>query len=305
MQNFLLGEYIRQRRLDLGLTQAEVCSGICEPITLSRLENGRQTPSRNRINAILQRLGLPDDRYYALLSPDELKIEALKKEIIGCNVTERVEEGFDKIAELERIAGADDPLVQQFVLRSKVLLGRIDGRYSSKEQFEMLKQAIQLTVPRFNLWEIEKFLYTTDEIKIINQIAIVYSDIGDNKRAAEIYYQVLRYMKKHFDENVTSAGNWPLILYNYARVLDLCHRYEEGAECAKECREKCVKYGHYQCLPDCLEIEAECKFFLGKAKESIDLYRQAYYLCKVIGYQDSLAIIKKEAKEYLNIEFED
>ena len=35
MQNFLLGEYIRQRRLDLGLTQAEVCSGICEPITLS------------------------------------------------------------------------------------------------------------------------------------------------------------------------------------------------------------------------------------------------------------------------------
>ena len=38
MQNFLLGEYIRQRRLDLGLTQAEVCSGICEPITLSRLE---------------------------------------------------------------------------------------------------------------------------------------------------------------------------------------------------------------------------------------------------------------------------
>lgn len=213
MQNFLLGEYIRQRRLDLGLTQAEVCSGICEPITLSRLENGKQTPSRNRINAILQRLGLPDDRYYALLSPNELKIEALKKEIIGCNVTERIEEGFDKIAQLEKIASADDPLIQQFILRSKVLLGRVDKRYSSKEQLEMLKQALQLTVPRFNLWEIEKFLYTTDEIKIINQIAIVYSDIGDNKKAAEIYYQVLRYMRKHFDENVISAGNWPLILY--------------------------------------------------------------------------------------------
>ena len=49
MQNFLLGEYIRQRRLELGLTQEEVCDGICEPITLSRIENGKQTPSRARI----------------------------------------------------------------------------------------------------------------------------------------------------------------------------------------------------------------------------------------------------------------
>lgn len=42
MQNFLLGEYIRQRRLELGLTQEEVCDGICEPITLSRIENGKE-----------------------------------------------------------------------------------------------------------------------------------------------------------------------------------------------------------------------------------------------------------------------
>ena len=73
MQNYKLGEYIRQRRLDLGLTQEQVCAGICESVTLSRFENGKQTPSRNRINAILQRLGLPDDRYYALVTPEELE----------------------------------------------------------------------------------------------------------------------------------------------------------------------------------------------------------------------------------------
>ena len=57
MKNVFLGEYIKQRRLDLGLTQEQLCDGICEPMTLSRLENGKQTPSRNRINALLQRLG--------------------------------------------------------------------------------------------------------------------------------------------------------------------------------------------------------------------------------------------------------
>ena len=46
MKNVFLGEYIKQRRLDLGLTQEQLCDGICEPVTLSRLENGKQTAAK-------------------------------------------------------------------------------------------------------------------------------------------------------------------------------------------------------------------------------------------------------------------
>ena len=170
MKNVFLGEYIKQRRLDLGLTQEQLCDGICEPMTLSRLENGKQTPSRNRINALLQRLGLPDDRYFALLSKNELEMEALQKEIVACNANHRVEEGFETLKKFEQIADHDDQIAQQFILRSKVLLGRLDQRYTPQEQIDLLMQAIRLTVPRFNLDEIESFFYSTDEIKIINQI---------------------------------------------------------------------------------------------------------------------------------------
>ena len=301
MKNAFLGEYIKQRRLDLGLTQEQLCDGICEPMTLSRLENGKQTPSRNRINALLQRLGLPDDRYFALLSKNELEMEALQKEIVACNVTEKVPEGFEKLAQFEKLADPDDQIAQQYVLSSKVLLGRLGGRYTPKEQIELLMQAIQLTVPRFSIDDIEKFLYTRDEITIINQIGIAYSDDGQNKKAAEIYYQLLRYVRKHFKETITSIGVLPLVLYNYARVLDLCGRYEEGAELAQECRKACVQYGHYQELPRCLEIEGECRHFMGDDEISKELYYQSYYLCKVIEYQVGLEIVKKEAKEYLNL----
>lgn len=123
MENFFLGEYIKQRREALGLTQKQVCEGICDPVTLSRLENGKQTPSRNRINAILQRLGLPDDRYISLLSKNELKIEALKKEIVACGVAEKVHEGFEKLAQFEKLADPEDQIARQFALRSEVLLG--------------------------------------------------------------------------------------------------------------------------------------------------------------------------------------
>lgn len=301
MQNFFLGDYIKQKRLDLGLTQEQLCDGICEPMTLSRLENGKQTPSRNRINALLQRMGLPDDRYFALLSKNELEMEALQKEIVACNVTEQVAEGFEKLAQFEALAAPDDQIAQQFALRSRVLLGRLEGRYTPMEQITLLMQAIRLTVPRFDLENIESFLYTKDEITIINQIGLAYSDDGQNKKAAEIYYQLLRYVRKHFKETITLIGALPLVLYNYARVLDLCGRYEEGAELAQECRKACIQYGHYQELPRCLEIEAECRHFMGDEEISKELYYQSYYLCKVVEYQVGLEIVKKEAKEYLNL----
>lgn len=183
------------------------------------------------------------------------------------------------------------------------ILGRLDGRYTPLEQIDLLMQAIQLTVPRFDLESIESFLYTRDEITIINQIGLAYSDAGQNKKAAEIYYQLLKYVRKHFKETITSIGVLPLVLYNYARVLDLCGRYEEGAALAKEGREACIQYGHYQVLPRCLEIEAECRHFMGDDEISKELYYQSYYLCKVIGYQIGLEVVKKEAKEYLNIDF--
>lgn len=304
MQNFRIGEYIRQRRLDLGLTQEEVCDGICEPITLSRLENNKQTPGRNRINAILQRLGLPDDRYYALLSPNELEIEALKKEILACNVTEQLERGFEKIQQLEKISSPDDRLTQQFILRSKASLGRLDARYTSEEQLDMLMRAISLTVPTFDLDDIERKLYTVDEIKIICNIAIVYSILGQNKKAADIYYQLLRYIRKHAQEVLTSSHVLPLVLYNYARLLTLCGRYQEGAENAEKGKQCCIEIGHYQLLPGFLCLYGECCHFMGQDIESLRSFRQAYYLYEALGRTLNQSIIAQNMKEYFGLSVE-
>ena len=84
-------------------------------------------------------------------------MEALQKEIVACNANHRVEEGFETLKKFEQIADHDVQIAQQFILRSKVLLGRLDQRYTPQEQIDLLMQAIRLTVPRFNLDEIERF----------------------------------------------------------------------------------------------------------------------------------------------------
>ena len=140
-------------------------------------------------------------------------------------------------------------------------------------------------------------------MKLVNQIGNAYSLSGDNEKAADIFYRLLQYIRKHLPETVTSNRMLPLVLYNFARSLDLSQKYEEGAKVARYGKEACIKYGHYQVLHSCFEIEAECDFFLGKKEESVERYREAFYICKVMGYEDDLQIIRTEAEKYLNILF--
>lgn len=304
MQSIFIGTVIKQRRKELKLTQEQVCSGICDPVSLSRIENGKQTPSRSIINALLQRLGLPDTRYYALSSMHELEIETIKKEIIACNVTRDVDNGFALIDNLQEMISSNDQLTQQFILRSKAVLGSLDKRYGFHEQIQLLTEAIRLTIPSFDLDEIGNQLYSADELKTIIQIANVYSNYEKNEKAADIFYQLLKYTRRHYQEIITSGGLSTLILYNYARVLDLSGRYSEGVKIAKNGIDSCIKYGHYQTLPGCLEVYAECCYFLGEIEKSAEAYYQAYYLCKLIGRKEDIEITKNEAKKYLNIDFQ-
>ena len=151
MKSFFIGEMIRQRRMELGLKQNELCQGICEPTTMCRIESGKQTPSLNQLKVLLQRLGLPDERYYAIVSKNEILISDLQTEIVSSNVFRDPQRGLPKIEELEKIAHPDDRPIRQFILRSKVLLGKIENGqivpYTNDEKLDMLGVSQSLCKP--------------------------------------------------------------------------------------------------------------------------------------------------------------
>ena len=307
MKQYFIGELIQKRRLELKLTQEQLGDGICEPITISRLENGRQTPSMNKLRALLQRLDLPEDKYYALVSKNEMQVSDLQTEIVSCNVLKDSERGLTKIAELEKLADPDDTLIQQFILRSKVLLGKKENEqmipYPYEEKLDMLFEAIRLTAPNFDIDAIYEGLYSIDEVKVINQIALTYSRNDEHKKAIDIYYQLLRYIKKHFQNVLQSGGLLPLVCYNYARELDLVKRYEDALEIAQLGWQACVQYGQYRNLPAIIALMAECYHFLEEDEKSKEHYRQSFYLCQAINDEGCLNTIIKETQKYFGTDF--
>jgi len=314
MKEVFLGEVIRQRRLELGLTQEELCEGICEPMTISRFENGRQTPSRNRIKALLQRLGLPDDRFFGLLSAKEMQISNIEKEITSCHVRfgratpeekNRIrEETFSKHRELESVIDKDDTLSRQLILRSKYLLGTEFGPYSLNEGLFMLLEAMRLTSPKFDLDQIGRGLYTENEIKLINNMANCYIRAGRHYDAIDILKPLLRYLQTNMKNIPPNRAQIPMVSFNYARELAIVKRFNDAIEIAEYARRICIDYGVYTSLSGVLMILAECHYHLGDHERSEELYRQAYYLFKIIEDEDNLAIIKVEAKEFLGLELD-
>lgn len=304
MREVFIGEIIREKRKQLHLTQERLCEGICEPSTLSRIENKRQTPTRNVLNALLQRLGISDERFYAIVTAEELRISKICTDITNYNVqyikaTADEKNSIRQILlkkhnELKNLIDEDDIISRQFLMRSEVTIS--DSK--TDEKIEKLLKAIRLTRPSFELSDIKNGLFSFDEIKIINHIAVVYSEAKDSERAIEIWSDLLRNNDNRFDNIMPAKTHRDLILYGLTRELLIVKDYKNALRYAQEGRELAVHCGIFLHLPGYIIIQAECEYQLGNKEESEKLLKQAYYLCEAIGDKANQEIIYNGYLEY-------
>lgn len=312
MNEFKLGTYIKKRREELKMSQEELCEGLCAVSSLSRIENNQQDPSRNLTKNLLERLGLPQDKFTALWRQKDITVGALMREINNDIVRHRrapredrpqVQEQIrEKLAELEKIAAPDDTITHQFLLAQKALLGEASGLYSLEEKLAMQMEAIRMTCPKFDPEDFRRGHYSIDEALLINQIAITYSAAGQKGRAIDMDRQLLWYIEKHYKELAGYADTFCLVAHNFAIHLGASKHYAESIDIAEKGRDTCIRYGEYQFLPGFLAVQAECYFFLGKEEQSKALYLRAYYIYDAFLDQRNRDIIRKEMQEHLGLE---
>ena len=154
---------------------------------------------------------------------------------------------------------------------------------------------------QFDIRQIEKGLYTEREVKILNNMALCYSQADKHVEALDILRQLLGYLQTSWKKILPHRAHIPLVAYNYARELSQVKRYAEAIDIAEEAKNICINYGHYQFFPDLLAVLAECCFFAGDSARSAALYRQAYYLYEIIENEMDRSIIRAEARERLGL----
>lgn len=305
MKEIFIGTLIKKRRIELGISQEQLCEGICEPMTISRLENGHQLPSRHRLQAILDRLGLPSDRYFAILTKDDANIVQLQSDInalvcqaeweVGNAIHEKIEQAREKMSQLENLFKKEDPLIKQFIMSVDLTLKKLEGHVNFDDQLALALDTIKLTVPKIDLTKINQSILSLDEITILNQIATIYSAMDLHKESIEIYAQLSDYIQEHFINHVYSASSLALIEHNYARELDITKDYQHAVSVSEIGIRACIDYGHYQFLPGLYHIQAESWHYLGDDAKSRDLFYQTYYLYKAIDNSKGIQLLQIDA----------
>ncbi len=290
MAQYPLGIIIRQRRDMLGLSQQQLCQGICDRSTLSRIERGDQVPAYSTLRALLQRLGLQEKDVHFLLGQPDFETAQLQREIVALNTRKQWLQAQQKIRELQALPTAADPLTRQFILRAKALAGyEQDGKavpYPYEEQRQMLLEALQISCPGIDPEHLQGHLLGEEEGKLLNQIAISYSESGERVGTD------------------TGAVLLPLVAYNYSRLLGRERRYEECIEVAEIGRRCCVMYNKCKMLGGLLHNIAYSLHELGEDDKSKEILTQAYYVHKAMERNSSCEAVKKYAEETFGLTIE-
>lgn len=294
MKAYNIGLFIKKKREEQHIRQEDLCRGICDKSTLSRIERGKQEPSSGILGVLLQRLGINEDQLAVLLGPKDFEISDLQKEIVGLNFQKEYEKAAEKIRRLEQLVEPTDKITQQFILRCKALAYFPEDYPASRD---LLFQALSLTLPDFDFDHISDYLLGIEEIKILNQFANSYSEAGDRRFAIHIYRQLFEDSRKHLLNSEAKVSLFTMLSYNYSRLLGLERRYEEEIEIATLGQQACIRYNKCQYLGGLLLNIACALHELGKNDESKSKLIDAYYAHKLMQNESSCNLILDYAKQ--------
>ena len=293
MKAYNIGLFIKKKREEQHIRQEDLCRGICDKSTLSRIERGKQEPSSGILGVLLQRLGINEDQLAVLLGPKDFEISDLQKEIVALNSQKEYEKAAEKIRRLEQLVEPTDKITQQFILRSKALVYFPEDYPPSRE---LLLQALSLTLPDFDFDHISDYLLGIEEVKILNQLANSYSEAGDRRFAIHIYRQLFEDPRKRLFNIEAELTLLPLLAYNYSRLLGLERRYEEEIEIATLGQKTCIKYNKCQYLGGLL-LNISCALReLGQDKESRSKLIDSFYAYHLMGDESSCNLIIQYAQ---------
>lgn len=233
MAVYNIGEFIKEKRERLGVTQDELCEGICSLATMSRIEAGGRIPKSKVIVPLLQRLGISDFIVDSMSTKEELKGMELIAEMRSSYVNGDIEAAKLHFAEVAPYYEDLPVNGRQFCRLFETLMKIKSGELNHAQAIPIYEDIIRMTVPEYSIDRLPQ-LMSFEEINVLNNIAIAYGKTDRMDTAIKIYYAI----KQFYDRHTTNIDNvlrtLPTIYYNLSKYLGLSGRYDD---CVQICEE--------------------------------------------------------------------
>lgn len=299
------GDVIRRNRQALHMTQEELCEGICNAQTLSRIENGKQNPGKEVYKRLMERMGKEKNRAFAMVSGDDVRVLEYAREYE--NALHKFEyEKADEVLHLLEEMVDDSPVSRQYVMEGRAVLDWRLKRIEAKEERKKLIEALSLTINNPEKYDFSSYPLMENELSIMSNIANNYFSEGKREKAVLILENIYKGINSGYRIREKNRALEILLLNNLANMYGELGEYKKAIELTKQGIEVCRAEKSSSALPQLLaEMEWNMEQLL-KEKNDVNftkhdcekILRQAFYIASALKQNHNVELIKNHYEEY-------
>lgn len=164
---FAIGDVLRIRRNMLGLTQEQVCEGICSVKSLRRAEKKQANMQREPLGKILMRLGLSKEIQKTALVTNDRSVLHLNNDLNSCRNNRDPQKARVLLGKMKNKLCLEIPENMQFVLECEVSLDLMEDRITGNEFVERVDEALRYTLKTEKIYDVDEVYLTETEMSCI------------------------------------------------------------------------------------------------------------------------------------------
>lgn len=260
-----LGEKVKRRRKEIGLTQIDLAEGICTQAMVSRLEKLKVRPSRELMEKIAERLEVPMTYFYGEDSRETVNTKTRQLvEMIRKHLERREYES------IKYLIDSNQSLISKTTGEDRLFFGWIQGLIYAQFDGELDKAIDHLS----NVAEGAK--KGELRIEIIDSIGNMYAQKEEFSKAEEYYQKGFRSFNEWMNHETKAK-----LLLNYAICFEHQKEFRLSLEKTLQGIDLLVENNTLYLLGDFFYQKGYCLFELEQYESAIKTYQKALFIFEI------------------------
>lgn len=286
MAIYRIGDIIKIKRQALGVSQEELCFGICEQHTLSNIENGKCKVKQRTYSDLMNKLNQYSDKNYGIIRSDNYEMLQITKRIEENIFNREYEDAEELLNILKKNIDMNYNMNKQYIMHIESTINYRFKHIDTNQYYEKLIEAIKLTIPDFDTIKLHDWAFNEREFQILMHLNTVYSENNEIEKAEALLYDLKSALEKKYLDNSEFTNQYTLVVYNLSNILGNKGNHEEAIKLSNQALEICKKNKKtsmvcYLIGDIAWNIEQLIKKGIlndSEEKACLELYEKAYYL---------------------------
>lgn len=236
-----IGALINYERTKQNISIDKLRDGVCSEAVLRRIEAGERGAEVFVLERLISRLGSSSNKIELIQDEKDYELLILREKLNGKLEIKNYDEAEKLLVEYKKIADKGNNLQLQYI-------ETIDGILCSEKYIDYNKanehfyKAINLTLPKFSLDKLGKYLFGENEIVLLLLYLKNNEEIGEN--SLSVYSNtILSYIDRHFADEEVKCNLYGRVAWVIGDSFIKNGKYEEALQVTMKAEDVLVSNG--------------------------------------------------------------